>query len=480
MNKKFFLLFGVCLVLAGGLYLNSAHNDEMGPDKDSSYFFMIQGDEYPISYRGFNLSNFLKDFLESHKDEEDVFKENKVTIKMDPFFETAVWGKNIELEDFKEFADLLQKLGEATSPETVDLSEYRNMSLERLFKLIILTDFFAVTKFKILDELISEFAKKIKPELTDKNLADFFAGKENVFSKVVDGLPEGPSRMLFDRLFSKQEDFLKVLPFSFKSSSRKIALSGERLAVEFMDNDRKIEVWDALKGKKLITLDDFERIGGWAWLSEKNLAIIFIEEYESGWKIGIWDTSTGKKLKTLEGLILPKKIAGLPDKKLAIGYDYSDDNENFYSIDIWDTSTDEKPKTIIKKTHTLVHTIAGLPGKKLAIGYDYSDDNESHKNIDICDLSTGKKLGTIQDVPSTYFTVFSGERALTYFWRRRKFEVLIWDLFTGKRLRTLDFPSFYVERASFSRGNLAIYFYKEGIGKLAFGISSLIMAYPKT
>jgi len=423
----------------------------------TEFYLKIDDESYKILPRALDLSEVLSTQA-GIKEAED----GRVELDLRAFFfgrnsededvkRFADWAEEVEPEDIKLFVDLLEAVARVTPSEDIDLSKFRNASLEQLSRLIMLADFFGATMEKRVGRIIlpsalevfaSFFARKIEPEINEKTLKEFFAGKENILSKIVDGLPKGPSRILVDELFSKQKAFFKPISFPFQGAELLAGLPGGRLVVGAWG--QKSKIWDVSTGKVLKTLDHSLDSSVVALSNEKIAGIFFNGGHR---KVGIWDTSTGKKLKTLDATF-PKQIAVLSSERLAIAFatqTFWDLITEHMKIGVWDVSNGKRLKSEDAPGLDVgfPNMIAALSYKKLAIIRSVFREGNLVSKVQTWDVYKGKSLKTL-DVPELpvgvvaledekvavqFLTNEQGERTL------RKVE--IWDAFTGEKIRPL-------------------------------------------
>jgi len=434
MKKRFFLV-GMTLFAVFGLYLRGVTKDNL--NKNTEFILEFKGKSVPISRGGFELSRILKGALEEHFDEEysdkkKVFDEkaNRVLIRLNPFFKKVSWGGNVELQDIRKFAQLSDKLYEASLLTKPDLRELEKLTDEQLSRLIMLADFFDTTQgrgekgYNILELLIGLLAKKIKPKMNAQNYKVFFADKKNIFSELIDGMPNELLSILKKKLFAEKKDITSTVFVDnlgrmgegfFRAFALGVLSDGMLVAFAEVSQFLVIDPYTgklvdrgnfgsdyppfAVIGNKIITFSPSSEVLGSAHVRNVDGEILLkipmnkptaFAAFQDGKRLAailpehikIWNIEMGKELKSLKvpENRQPHFLGVLSGERLVVG------DENGV-IQIWDIEAEEVQKELIRKNSPdlKLKSLAVLPYEMLAALYD---DGE----FLIWDIKAGRKL----------------------------------------------------------------------------------------
>jgi RNA polymerase sigma factor (sigma-70 family) len=191
-------------------------------------------------------------------------------------------------------------------------------------------------------------------------------------------------------------------------------------------SDRTIHVWDAATGKEVSRLTGHQgRVNALA-LSPDGKQIASASDDRT---VRLWDPATGKEVRRLEGHAGPVvRVAFAPDgtSLASAGADRS--------VRLWDTGSGRQVGRLTAPG-PLVRSLAFSPdGKTLGCGASTSTDNSTQPRIVLWDLASGKELRTLDGYSCHAFTR-EGQSLVTLAPRHLR----LWDTVTWQR--RLDLPA---------------------------------------
>ena len=213
--------------------------------------------------------------------------------------------------------------------------------------------------------------------------------------------------------------------------------------------DKTLIIYDAKSGEKLKTLEGLsEWVKSISWSPDGKYLASGLEDGN----IIICDAKNGEKLKTLEGhSTTVTSVSWSPDEKYLASGSY--DN----TVIIWDAKSGEKLQTK-EVHHDYGEYVCWSPdGKYLASSLEDG-------NIIICDAKSGEKLKTLEGHLGRVYSVCwspdgkylaSGSTKTIkgkYFWNDYTYcgEIIIWDVNSGEKLKTLEGHGEWVWSVSWS------------------------------
>jgi WD40 repeat protein/serine/threonine protein kinase len=255
-------------------------------------------------------------------------------------------------------------------------------------------------------------------------------------------------------VFTLQGHTKAVLRVAFSPDSKRLATAS---------NDKTVKVWDLENGKELRTLEGHTaRITSAAFSPDgKQLAT---SSYDK--TVKVWDAETGKELRALHGptdnapesIALTLDIVGdmaySPDgKKLASGWGDG-------SVRLWDAQTG-KPLFVIRGHSSPIISLAFRPDGKHLASASYDDET-----VRVWDAQTGQepltlKLDSSSSFSSSGAVITSDAKgvAVAEAWgtsipfgkinKNKGRTIKIWDIQTGKELKTLKDDSLGIGHLAF-------------------------------
>jgi len=308
MKKSLFFVLGTALFL--GLYLSGMEGED--PYRDAKFVLMFKGKPTKISRAGFDLSGYFKEMMDEHGDELFDEDENEFEIFLDDPLED--FWVNIEEEDIKEFAKLLDAF--AQNPE--NLKPIEALGGQALINQIWLADRFKVItedKKGLLSALLTQYAKKVKPDIRESDYFNFFLDKPNIFSAIMGELPrELVKRSTF--LIQKLFDARKII--KAKSKKRLLEEDLQNGKVVLLYEDGTQQIWNLESGKQII--------GETIKIKAKVSRIValkngFFVSWHDDERFRIWNSKTGKQIsETIKKKGIPIDIIALQNGNFASGY----------------------------------------------------------------------------------------------------------------------------------------------------------------
>jgi WD40 repeat protein len=211
-----------------------------------------------------------------------------------------------------------------------------------------------------------------------------------------------------------------------------VAADGQRAV--FGSADKTLKVWDLATGRVLRTLEGHsDSVKGVALTPDGKRAV------SASWDktLKVWDLDTGLALRTLAGH--SGEVTGVavtPDGKRAVSASMD------RTLKVWDLDTGLELRTleghhdyiwsVVVSHSNHVNGVAVTPDGKRAVSA--STDN----TLKVWDLDTGRALRTLEGHSSSVEGVavtLDGKRAVSASWDRT---LKVWDLETGRALRTLE------------------------------------------
>jgi WD40 repeat protein len=220
--------------------------------------------------------------------------------------------------------------------------------------------------------------------------------------------------------------FREIWAVTFSPNGKLVASSSD---------DKTIKLWDVETRIELRTLSGHPD-GVWSIAFSPDGKLIVSGSNDK--TVKLWDVETGREIKTLTGHSGPvKAVAFSPDGKLIVSGSY--DN----TIKLWDVKTGKELKTLAGHPRS-VETVAFTPdGKRIASGS--SDDT-----IKLWDVATGKELKTLAGHSGYVLSVaFSPNGKLLASGSEDK-TIKLWDVETGREIITLTGHSTLVWSIAFS------------------------------
>ncbi|NJM19590.1 MAG: hypothetical protein HC907_13220 [Richelia sp. SM1_7_0] len=200
-----------------------------------------------------------------------------------------------------------------------------------------------------------------------------------------------------------------------RSQNNKIAISPDGNTLVTGGNG--IQIWDVKTGKEIHKIQGHYDGFGFVSISPDNRTLISINSDET---INIWDKSTAIKIRSIKDKWV-NSIAISPDGNTLVSGSWDDK-----PVKIWDI-----------KTGKLIQTFADIGVDAVAMTPDGNTLITSHGEVKLRDIRTGKLLHKLNNSFSVSSIVVSqdGKYLLT---NNSGSEVILWDIQTGKSIRTLQ------------------------------------------
>ena len=313
-KKTCFFVLGTALFL--GLYLSGMSQDS--GIKKSKYYLVFKNNPIELSIEGLNLSTEFKEALEiakgERKDDEATFvpikkKGEDYLFRLDSSVKNIAGLKGLQEKDIKKFAKLLDAF--AQNPD--DLEQIKALDGQALINQIWLADRFDVTKENnkgLLSALLTQYAKKVSPQIRESDYFNFFLGKPNIFSAIQKELPRS---LIF--YFLVQKPFLvQKLFYGDVVQIAEIWNNYSIDALEALQDENfvfggggggRIQVWSSKTGKQIgKTIKTGSRVEGLSALPDGS----FVSHHENG-LLRIWKSKDQPDGKSIESLPVDKTIA---------------------------------------------------------------------------------------------------------------------------------------------------------------------------
>lgn len=235
-----------------------------------------------------------------------------------------------------------------------------------------------------------------------------------------------------------------------------IVLSGGRLAA-------KVDLWNAVTGGHLRTFKEPDselsheqgaEIRSVVFLPDGRTALSVADE------VNHWDIATGKLIRAFgedddSGAIL-RSVAVSPNGRTALSGGFNN------ALTLWDVATGKELRTFKTPSHSEVLSVAFSPDGRTALAGGFSDKKNFVSRLTLWDVATGDLIrsfggdsaGHASMVNSVAFspdgrTVLSGGGGPGE-WLERDTTLRLWDVATGKVLRTFEGHPDSIDSVAFS------------------------------
>ncbi len=217
-----------------------------------------------------------------------------------------------------------------------------------------------------------------------------------------------------------------------------VSFSPDGKTLASASHDQRIKLWNVASGKELNTLAGHSSTGSSIAFSPDGKTLVSVSMDET---VKLWDVAKGKKLKTFKIKPLDAiSIAFSRDgKTVAFG-------SNDGTVKLWDVASGKVLKTFAGHTNPVYSIKFSLDGKTLASGSLGSDD----KTIKLWDVASGKEMKTITaNSDSTGALEFSPDGKTVAFGSNDN-TVRLWDVASGNELKIFSGHSESVDLLAFS------------------------------
>jgi RNA polymerase sigma factor (sigma-70 family) len=220
-----------------------------------------------------------------------------------------------------------------------------------------------------------------------------------------------------------------------------------------------VKVWDAATGKEIVSLGEVKNTGLVAFGFSPDgttLALSFRRTIPEGDKVELWDARKGELKKTIEmdyGRIIPKFAFSPDGKVLAVlyagdkGRDATKDDLNG-GVRLFDLATGEVIRSVRGHKHMAVSLAFSPDGKLLATGGSQHDND-----VRLWEVATGKEVRTLDAGAIVPALAFSPDgKALAS--GQGDGRVVLWDVATGKERRSFKDLFDYADLLTFGPDGL--------------------------